>query len=46
MGILCKVKEVFYDELKGQWDVHSAGDLVMCLGDCNGHVAKHNDGFD
>ena len=23
-------KESFYDELKGEWDMHSAGDLVMC----------------
>ena len=35
----------FYDELKGEWDVHSAGDLVMCLGDINGHVGRHIDGF-
>ena len=26
--------------------MHSAGDLVMCLGDCNGHVGRHIDGFD
>ena len=26
--------------------MHSAGDLVMCLGDFNGHVGKHIDGFD
>ena len=23
-------KEFFYDELKDGWDMHSAGDLVMC----------------
>ena len=28
----------FYDELKCEWDMHSAGDLVMCLRDCNGHI--------
>ena len=28
-------KTVFYDELKGDWDMHSAGDLIMCLGDIN-----------
>ena len=25
--------------------MHSAGDLVMCLGDINGHVGRHIDGF-
>ena len=24
---------VFYDEMKGEWDMQSAGDLVMSLGD-------------
>ena len=36
----------FYDELKGEWDMDSAGDLVMCLGVLNGHVSRHIDGFD
>ena len=26
--------------------MHSADDLVMCLGDCNGHVGRHINGFD
>ena len=26
--------------------IHSADDLVMCLGDFNGHVGRHIDGFD
>ena len=38
-------KQSFYDELKCEWDMHSADDLVMCLGDINGHVVKHIDGF-
>ena len=25
--------------------MHTAGDLVMCLGDINGHVGRHIDGF-
>ena len=25
--------------------MHSAGDLVMCLGDINGHVGRHIGGF-
>ena len=31
-------KNSFYDELKCEWDVHYAGDLVMCLGVFNGHI--------
>ena len=26
-------KQSFYDEVKCEWDMHSAGDLVMCIGD-------------
>ena len=26
-------KQSFYDKLKCDWDMHSADDLVMCLGD-------------
>ena len=26
--------------------MHSAGDLVMCLGDLNGHIGRHIDGVD
>ena len=39
-------KQSSYDELKCEWDMHSTDDLVMCLGDSNGHVGKHIDGFD
>ena len=48
MGMLHKVeeKQSCYDEVKGEWDMHSAGDLVMCLGDFNGHVGRHVNGFD
>ena len=38
-------KHSFYDELKCEWDMHSADDLVMCLGYINGHVDRHIDGF-
>ena len=38
-------KQFFYDELKYEWDMHSADDLVMCLGDFNEHVGRHIDGF-
>ena len=52
MGMLHKVEEVlrkkqsFYDELKCELDMHSADDLVMCLGYFNGHVGRHIDSFD
>ena len=39
-------KQSFYDDLKCEWDMHSTDDLVMCLGDLNGHVGRHIDGFD
>ena len=35
-GCLC-------DELIGMWDMRSAGDLVMFLGDINGHIGRHID---
>ena len=28
-------KLFFYDKLNGEWDMHSAGDFVMFLGDFN-----------
>ena len=34
----------FYDELKCEWDMYSADDLVTCLGDVNRHVGRHIDG--
>ena len=37
-------KTVFYDQLKSEWHMHSADDLVMCMGDINGHMSRH--GFD
>ena len=39
-------KQSFYDELKCELDMHSACDLVMCLGDFNGHVGRNIDGYD
>ena len=38
-------KHSFYDELKCECIMHSAGDLVMCLGDFSEHVGRHIDGF-
>ena len=34
------------DEQKCESDMHSAGDLAMCLGDINGHTGRHIDGLD
>ena len=31
-------KQSLYGELKGEWDIHCADDLVICLGDFNGMV--------
>ena len=28
-------KQSFYDEQKCEWDMHSEGDVVLCLGDVN-----------
>ena len=39
-------KQSFYDKLKCQLDMHSAGDLMMRLADINGHIGRHIDGFD
>ena len=40
-------EQSFYDELKCEWDMHSAGDLVKCLGDMlGGHVCMYIDGCD
>ena len=33
-----------YDELKGEWDTHNAGDFVMYLDDFNGYVGRLIDG--
>ena len=38
-------KPPFYNVLKREWDMHCAGDLVMCLGDFNKYVCRHIDGF-
>ena len=26
--------------------MHSTGELVICLGELNGHIGRHSDGFD
>ena len=50
MGMICKVEEVlknnsvYYNELKGESDIHSADDLVLCLSELKGHMVRHIDG--
>ena len=41
-----KLKKNCFYELKSECNMHSADDLVICLGDINGHVGRHTDGFD
>ena len=36
-------KQSFYDELKGEWDMHRTGDLVIYLVNLNGHIGRHID---
>ena len=45
-GRCLEEKQSLNDELKDEWDVPSAGDLVVCLGGFNGHIGMHIDGFD
>ena len=45
-GRILDEKQSFYDKLKSQLDMHSAGDLFMCLAVFNEHVDWHIDGFD
>ena len=33
-------KHSFYEKLKLEWDMHFSVDLVMCLGNINGHVGS------
>ena len=44
-GASFEEKQSFYDELKCEWDMHSTGDLVMCLCDFNVNICRHIDGF-
>ena len=39
-------KQSFYDELKCERCLHSADDLVLCLGNINGHIGRRIDDFD
>ena len=39
-------KERFYDDLRSEWDLHNMGDLVLGMGDFNGHVGKRIEGYE
>ena len=49
--MVCKVaervqrKSVLY-HLRSKWDLHSVGELVLCMGDFNGHVGKRIEGYE
>ena len=39
-------KESFYDDLRSKWDLHSVGELVLGMGDFNGHVSKQFEDYE
>ena len=39
-------KERFYDDLRSEWDLHNMGELVLGMGDFNGHVGKRIEGYE
>ena len=45
-GRTCAEKERFYDDLGSEWDLHSMGELVLGMGDFNGHVGKRIEGYE
>ena len=38
--------ECFYDDLRSEWDLHSVDELVLGMGDFNGHVGKRIEGYE
>ena len=41
----CK-KDQFYNDMASEWDLQNPGEVVLCIGDFNGHVEGHIDGFE
>ena len=39
-------KEWFYDKIESEWDLQNVGELVLSMGDFNGHIGKWIDGFE
>ena len=44
-GIL-GLDQTAYDDLRSEWDLHSMGELVLDMGDFNGHVDKRIEGYE
>ena len=38
-------KEFFYEDLSREWTTHHMSELIIGMGDFNGHVARNIDGF-
>ena len=38
------VENYFYDDLRNEWDLHNVGELVLGMGDFNGHIGKQTEG--
>ena len=45
-GRMAAEKEHFFDDLRSEWDLHSVGELVLGMGDFNGNVGKHIEGYE
>ena len=44
--MLCNVEEVLSKkQMKSECDMHSADVMAICLGDINGHIGRHIDGW-
>ena len=39
-------KVCFYDEMGSEWDLGSSSEIIVSLGDFNGHVGKYAEGFE
>ena len=42
---LIEEKEFFYEDLSGEWTTHHMSELIVGMGDLNGHVSRNIDGF-
>ena len=41
-----KEKVCFYDKMASEWDFGSCSEIIVSLGNCNGHVGKCAEGFE
>ena len=39
-------KDQFYDALASEWELQSEGEVVLGMGDFNGHIGKWIEGFE